>query len=266
VGFFDRAAGYDDEQTSAAGFLRAQTNESSGRCGVPKQRTADALEHILDQVLGAGSLPVEGGEKPHLTVVVDLDQLGVPNEPVGAPGPGARGAGEKSSFAPTKEQVERAVATARAVAEATSGAPRYAWTGPASREAARRLSCDGVVLPIFTRGGEPVDVGRRTRIIPAALRALIVARDRHCRWPGCPLPVRWTEIHHLVHWRDGGPTDRTNLALLCALHHKAAHGGGFTVIVNAPGDLSVRKRLPGDPLYEVRAARGAPSDASGAVR
>jgi hypothetical protein len=224
----------------------ASRPDAEGEVRLPNQRAADALEHVLDQVLAAGTLPVEGGEKPHVTVTVDLDQLDAPAEP-GEPVPGpAFPLGSASG------QVEGAVAAARAVAVATSGAPRFFWTGPASREAARRLSCDGILLPIFTRGGEPVDVGRRTRIVPAPLRALIVARDRHCRWPGCRINARWTEIHHLVHWRDGGPTNRGNLALLCDAHHRAAHGGRFVVIVHGPGKLSVRKRSRGDPLYEMR--------------
>ena len=68
-------------------------------------------------------------------------------------------------------------AVAAAVAQATDPRPQFAWTGPTSPGTARRLSCDGIVLPIFTRGGQPLDVGRPTRVIPTALRAFIVARD-----------------------------------------------------------------------------------------
>jgi hypothetical protein len=207
------------------------------------QRTADALEAVLDAVLDTAALPVEGGEKPHITLTVDLDRID-----------------ERSQLAELGPSPYRhlnpaqRLAAAAATAEATGG-PRYAWTGPASVAAARQLCCDGIVLPIFTRRGEPVDVGRRTRIINSRLRALVVARDKHCRWPGCTMPAQWAQIHHVVHWRDGGRTDRWNLILICAQHHKAAHSGEYVVFLERPGVISVRRRtLPDDPLYEVRSS------------
>lgn len=39
------------------------------------QRTADALEAVLDTVLDTAVLPVEGAEKPHVTLTVDLDRI-----------------------------------------------------------------------------------------------------------------------------------------------------------------------------------------------
>lgn len=47
-------------------------------------------------------------------------------------------------------------------------------------------------------------------------------RDRGCRVPGCSRS-RGLQIHHVVHWEDGGPTDTTNLVALCGrhrLHHR----------------------------------------------
>ena len=149
------------------------------------------------------------------------------------------------------EQTRRAEAAA-ATAEALNRRPRFAWTGPASPDAARRLSCDGILLPIFTRGGQPIDVGRRTRVISAKMRAFVVARDRHCRWPGCSMAARWCQVHHVRHWRDGGVTDRWNLLLICEEHHRAAHSGQFVVVLDAPGHITVRPRRPGEPYYDIR--------------
>jgi hypothetical protein len=136
---------------------------------------------------------------------------------------------------------------------------RFSWTGPADVSTARRLTCDGVVLPIFTRGGEPLDAGRRTRVVSSAQRAVVVARDQHCIWSGCRMPARWCEAHHVHHWADGGPTDVDHLGLLCPEHHKAAHSGRFVVTLTGPGQILVRRRRPGEPLYEIRLpSRGSP--------
>jgi hypothetical protein len=32
-----------------------------------------------------------------------------------------------------------------------------------------------------------------------------------------------------VHWARGGPTNRDNLVLLCAFHHRLVHEGGFDI-------------------------------------
>ena len=55
------------------------------------------------------------------------------------------------------------------------------------REAARRVACDaGLVVLQHGAGGEVLDVGRRTRTVPSALRRALLSRDRgQCQFPGC---------------------------------------------------------------------------------
>jgi hypothetical protein len=79
------------------------------------------------------------------------------------------------------------------------------------------------------RHGKPLDVGRRRRTIPPALRRALDHRDRGCRFPGCG--VRVCEGHHVEHWADGGETRLDNLVLLCRRHHRAVHEEGFRVEV-----------------------------------
>ena len=97
-----------------------------------------------------------------------------------------------------------------------------------SAETSRRLCCDAGVVRA-TRGpqGEVLDMGRRTRSIPPALRRALEIRDGGCRFPGCG--IRFTEGHHIVHWADGGETNLSNLVLLCRFHHRAVHEEGFGV-------------------------------------
>jgi hypothetical protein len=78
-----------------------------------------------------------------------------------------------------------------------------------------------------------LDVGRRTRTIPPALRRALEVRDRGCRFPGCGL--RFTDAHHVRHWADGGPTSLANCLLLCRFHHRLVHEAGWRVTVDARG-------------------------------
>jgi hypothetical protein len=97
-----------------------------------------------------------------------------------------------------------------------------------SAETSRRLTCDaGVVQVTAGADGSVLDVGRRTRTIPPAVRRALQVRDGGCRFPGCGL--RFTEAHHLVHWADGGETTLDNLVLLCRFHHRRVHEDGFGV-------------------------------------
>ncbi|MDD7929858.1 HNH endonuclease signature motif containing protein [Microbacterium thalli] len=57
----------------------------------------------------------------------------------------------------------------------------------------------------------------------AAMRRLLRARDRHCRFPGCRQPAIRCEIDHTHAASDGGPTCAGNLAHLCKRHHDVKH-------------------------------------------
>ena len=96
--------------------------------------------------------------------------------------------------------------------------------GPISAETARRLACDATISRVLLDAESvPVEMGRATRVVPDRLRKLLEARDQHCTHPGCHIPARWCDAHHIVHWAKGGSTGLSNLRLLCSRHHTEAH-------------------------------------------
>jgi hypothetical protein len=104
-------------------------------------------------------------------------------------------------------------------------------------ETARRFSCDASVVTIVeNENGEPLNVGRKTRSIPPALRRALNSRDRGCRFPGCP-NKHYVDGHHIEHWANGGETRLSNLALLCRFHHRQVHEGGVAIHVLNDGAL-----------------------------
>jgi Domain of unknown function (DUF222)/HNH endonuclease len=104
-----------------------------------------------------------------------------------------------------------------------------------SVETARRLSCDAnVVAVIENDDGEPLSVGRKTRIIPPALRRALNSRDEGCRFPGCTYH-QYVDAHHVQHWADGGETKLSNLIILCRAHHRMVHRGEITIKKSADG-------------------------------
>ena len=98
-----------------------------------------------------------------------------------------------------------------------------------SAETSLRLACDAEVVPIArARDGTVLDVGRRRRTVGWRLRKALEARDGGCRFPGCDSRAR-THAHHITPWAEGGETAMNNLVLLCPLHHRAVHEGGWRV-------------------------------------
>ena len=165
----------------------------------PPQRRADALGEICRQWLDRTDRPLVGGERPHVTVTVDLQTL---QGRLPSPGPPGSRFHERRSGAELED------------------------AGPISSEAARRLACDASVSRVITKGSsEPLDVGRRTQVVPAGIRRAVVVRDRGCRFPGCDRPPGWSDAHHVVHWAHGGDTALSNLVLLCRRHHRLVHHG-----------------------------------------
>ncbi|NND36986.1 MAG: DUF222 domain-containing protein, partial [Gammaproteobacteria bacterium] len=96
-------------------------------------------------------------------------------------------------------------------------------------ESVRRIACDSSVIRIVEdKDGEPLSVGRKTRIVPSAIKRALQARDRGCAFPGCH-HKRFVDAHHVKHWSAGGETCLDNLLLLCSRHHRLVHEGGFTI-------------------------------------
>lgn len=102
--------------------------------------------------------------------------------------------------------------------------------GPSlAAETARRMACDASLVSIIENDrGEPLNVGRKTRTIPPAIRRALNSRDRGCRFPGCTFR-RYVDGHHVQHWAKGGDTRLGNLVLLCRFHHRQVHEGQFVM-------------------------------------
>jgi hypothetical protein len=97
-------------------------------------------------------------------------------------------------------------------------------------ESVKRICCDSHAVALAeNERGEPLSVGRKTRIIPKAIERALHARDHGCcRFPGCG-NRRYLHSHHVEHWSNGGETSLGTLMLLCTKHHTLVHEGGFRV-------------------------------------
>jgi hypothetical protein len=153
------------------------------------ERDGDAFADLIDLMLRADRLPEHGGEPVALTLTMPYADL--------------------------------ASATGVATLDTHESVPA---------KLVRRLACNAGVIPVVLGGrSEQMDIGRKTRTFPTAIRRLLVARDGGCTFPGCDRPPKHCDAHHIRHWANGGPTSIDNATLLCRHHHTLIHQSEWEV-------------------------------------
>ncbi|WP_166791496.1 HNH endonuclease signature motif containing protein [Cryobacterium sp. Hh38] len=83
---------------------------------------------------------------------------------------------------------------------------------PVSFRRVQELICaGGYQQALFGENGDVLYLGDKIRCFTAKQRAAIAARDGGCIIPGCTIPARWTEVHHVLPWHEGGLTNIDNV-------------------------------------------------------
>ena len=177
------------------------------------QRQADAIGLLAECALSGGLDQGTAGDRYQVVVHADADALAEATDvPAGTPG----------DDGPETDVVERSAYVPAGMSAAARATPvgggqtllDEAGGLHVSADTARRVACDSAAVAMqHSAGGEILDVGRRRRTVSPALRRVLAARDRQCRFPGCQ--NRRCDAHHVQHWADGGATALDNLVLLC---------------------------------------------------
>ena len=231
----ERAAAADTVEQSVAVEVTSEVPcEVPSEETTPAQRRADAIGFLAERALQGGLVETGGGRA------------------AGECGDGKRGDGKRSNgrAAATVSRADRFQVVLHVDAEALADSETLVDGSVAyesdledgvrvSAETSRRLACDASRV-VMTHGtdGSVLNVGRKTRTVPPAIRRALDHRDKGCRFPGCGL--RFCDAHHIKHWADGGETRLDGLVLLCRVHHRAVHEEGFGVAVADDGRIHFR--------------------------
>ncbi|CEA08046.1 hypothetical protein BN1051_01382 [Arthrobacter saudimassiliensis] len=161
----------------------------------------------------------------------------------GQAGPDAEGAAEEDL--PGLRPEVMVIISAETLFGADDAPAELNGYGPISAEAARRLirqvrHWTGLVQD--PQSGEILAVGRRRRV-PAGLARWLQARDGTCRFPGCSVNARRSELDHTQPYAMGGPTDHRNLEHLCPKHHRLKTLGYWTARQPEAGTVEWRSPL-----------------------
>jgi len=188
---------------------------------------------VVDAALSPLSAPrpetAEGKDRRSATqrrgdALVDLAQLALT---AGTLGSEAGGTGATVFVGCDHETLERKL---------TEDRPTLDTGTPITPETLRRLACDAMIIAaVLGSSSQPLDIGRATRTVPAGMRRALLARDKHCAFPGCSVAPAWCHAHHCSFWADGGPTALWNLVLLCPHHHRLIHHSDWDVEIGPDG-------------------------------
>jgi hypothetical protein len=127
-------------------------------------------------------------------------------------------------------------------------------SGPIPLTLLERMLCDASIAPMIVgRDGQPLWMGDSIRTATSAQWRALIMRDQGCVVCGAD-PSR-CEAHHVVFWNHDGPTDITNLVLLCSHHHHQLHDHNLELVSKA----GVTKLMP-------RAGPAQPPRADGSAR
>ncbi|WP_440311992.1 DUF222 domain-containing protein [Leucobacter chromiireducens] len=122
-------------------------------------------------------------------------------------------------------------------------------SGPVDPEQIRGYAGHADFWEKVTVSGESGDVLSVDRYRPSAqMRRFLGARDLHCRFPGCRVPVNRCDIDHTIPAADGGTTSTDNLAHLCRGHHTMKHNSDWDHRLLPDGRM--RWRSPTGRVYD----------------
>jgi Domain of unknown function (DUF222)/HNH endonuclease len=198
-----------------------------------------ALEATKDGLRRDGQKAAGGSAEPRR--VTNAEALVAMTDSQLATSPAARSGGERYQVVVHVE--------AEALSAAESAGCQLA-DGPAlSAETVRRIACDASLVTSLERDGEPLNVDCKRRTVPAAVRRALERRDRRCRYPGCEHRLG-LDAHHIQHWAHGGETSLENLLLLCRMHHRLLHEGGYRTEALADGSIAF-KNYRGGPIPDM---------------
>ena len=257
---------------SALSAPRPGTDGTADRRSAARRR-ADAFTELLRRYLNSAASPVEGYERPHLSLLIHAADLAstdpadqAPADPAGTPAehdhttqPKHPAAAHQTTKAEQSTEPERP-APDRGAFEALfgtrPGTPGWMpWLGPLSTASARRIACDCELTAILLDdNGVPLNLGRSERLVSPQQRRALIARDHGCAFPACGRPPAWTQAHHIIHWIDCGTTDLANLVLLCTAHHRVIHHNGWDITMGTDGHPWFLPPQWMDPLREPRPA------------
>lgn len=105
---------------------------------------------------------------------------------------------------------------------------------PVTAQTARRIADTGGYQEAETTAeGAVLTLGRTQRCFTPQQRKALAIRDKGCVIPGCTIPARWCEVHHITPWQHGGQTNLDNAALLCWYHHATIDTGPYQLRVDS---------------------------------
>ncbi len=194
----------------------------------PAQRRHDAMLEAARRLLASGSLPPAGGVPVTVLATTTISELTTAAaKAVGKAGPATA---EAPLFGLAGLAADAGYGDLDLSGLSSAGLARLGHGDQISIATLLAMAGDGEVIPVvFNDTGGILSYGRGKRLADRGQRLALAARDGGCCFPGCDRPAAWSEVHHILDWAAGGPTDLDNMCLVCVFHHRHFEAAGWAV-------------------------------------
>ena len=194
------------------------------------QRQADALTAMATAVLSDPTTTPGSVIPAQVTLVVSEQTWVALRTPAQAEPDGTRD--DQTTGRLGRGSTRDVVARLRSVAPVTDDDGAVL---PATEIAKALCDCQ-ITRIVLGADGVPLNEGRAKRLFTPHQRKAVIARDGGgCAFPGCTMPARYTQLHHLTWWSRGGPTDLDQAIQLCHHHHGDVHDHDIHITRNHDG-------------------------------
>ena len=195
------------------------------------QRRADVLGDLAHTGL------TEDTTHPDLLALPHPDQ---PTEPTGPTAPRRRGQPRRLRTAQGRRPQIQVVVSVATLLGLDDQPAELVGHGPVTAQVARRIATEGTWRRMLTdpATGRLLELATDAHDPPQDLVDHVLARDQHCRGPGCRRPARSCDLDHRIP-HPQGPTEAGNLQPLCRPEHQVKTHTDTTHLDDGAGGVHI---------------------------
>ncbi|MDQ3306644.1 MAG: HNH endonuclease [Actinomycetota bacterium] len=216
-----------DGEMLATALRLASAKDAEGEVRTPAQRRAAAMVDICSFFLERHDHPAGSRHRPHVNVIVKLEDLEA-----------GRGAEFADGVVVDGPSLASLVCHSVMHRVLMSGSSILDY-GTATRTISANLYNALVVRDRHCRFGSGKKLPGLFPTDTSTGSSLKCPGSFFSAPPGCDRPADWCDCHHIVHVEDGGATCPSNCALLCRRHHVRLHKPGWSAKLDDDATLVV---------------------------
>jgi len=187
-----------------------------------------------------GTQPADGTEPTEPAGPTEPTEPAGPTEPTDGTAPRRRGQPRRLRTAQGRRPQIQVVVSVATLLGLDDQPAELVGHGPVTAQVARRIATEGTWRRMLTdpATGRLLELATDAHDPPQDLVDHVLARDQHCRGPGCRRPARSCDLDHRIP-HPQGPTEAGNLQPLCRPEHQVKTHTDTTHLDDGAGGVHI---------------------------